>query len=68
MKKIAIIAHDGKKPEMVNFINRNLEMLKKAELVATGTTGKHVENTRAENRKKTFRTHWWRCSNSSFGS
>jgi len=28
MKKIAIIAHDGKKPEMVNFINKNIENLK----------------------------------------
>lgn len=44
MKKIAIIAHDGKKPEMVNFLNKNLEKLQKAELVATGTTGTHVEN------------------------
>lgn len=44
MKKIAIIAHDGKKPEMVNFLNKNLEKLQKAELLATGTTGTHVEN------------------------
>jgi len=32
MKKIAIIAHDGKKPEMVNFINKNIENLKKLSL------------------------------------
>ncbi|MFD0932813.1 methylglyoxal synthase [Psychroflexus salinarum] len=52
MKKIAIIAHDGKKPEMVNFLNRNLEKLKKVELVATGTTGTHVENTGLKTDKK----------------
>lgn len=44
MKKIAIIAHDGKKPEMVNFLNQNKEKLKQVELIATGTTGTHVEN------------------------
>ncbi|NEV93092.1 methylglyoxal synthase [Psychroflexus sp. YR1-1] len=52
MEKIAIIAHDGKKPEMVNFLNKNLEKLKKAELVATGTTGTHVENTGLKVEKK----------------
>lgn len=45
MTKIAIIAHDGKKPEMVAFLNKNKEKLQKVSLVATGTTGKYVENT-----------------------
>ncbi|MGD1848795.1 MAG: methylglyoxal synthase [Salibacteraceae bacterium] len=42
--KIAIIAHDGKKAEMVNFLLTNLDLLKQSdiELVATGTTGSHV--------------------------
>ncbi len=42
--KIAIIAHDGKKAEMVNFLMKYLHILDKANisLVATGTTGKHV--------------------------
>ena len=43
--KIAIIAHDGKKPEMVSFLNKNKDKLKEISLVATGTTGKYVENT-----------------------
>ncbi len=43
--KIAIIAHDGKKPEMVAFLLKHKEQLMEVELVATGTTGKHVENT-----------------------
>jgi methylglyoxal synthase len=52
MKKIAIIAHDGKKPEMLNFINKNIEKLKTAKLIATGTTGTHVENTGLSVEKK----------------
>lgn len=43
--EIAIIAHNGKKPEMVKFIMDQLELLKnkKIKLIATGTTGKYVE-------------------------
>ena len=41
--KIALIAHDGKKADMVTFLLENKELLQGAELVATGTTGKHVE-------------------------
>ncbi|MCA6073375.1 methylglyoxal synthase [Fulvivirga sedimenti] len=43
--KIAIIAHDGKKPEMVAFLLKHKDFLQDAELVATGTTGGHVQNT-----------------------
>ncbi len=42
--KIAIIAHDGKKAEMVAFLLENKHYLNQVELVATGTTGQHVEN------------------------
>jgi methylglyoxal synthase len=43
--KIAIIAHDGKKAEMVSFLMRHLETLHQnnIELIATGTTGEHVK-------------------------
>lgn len=43
--KFAIIAHDGKKAEMVSFLMKNLDFLHRADvdLVATGTTGSHVE-------------------------
>lgn len=41
-KTIAIIAHDGKKAEMVAFLNQNKELLKSFKIVATGTTGKHA--------------------------
>jgi methylglyoxal synthase len=40
---IAIIAHDGKKADMVSFLLSNKAMLQNASLVATGTTGSHVE-------------------------
>ena len=43
--EIAIIAHDGKKADMVQFINKNKLLLAKENirLIATGTTGSKVE-------------------------
>lgn len=43
--RIALIAHDGKKAEMVTFMRDMLQALRRddIELVATGTTGMHVE-------------------------
>lgn len=43
--RIALIAHDGKKAEMVKFVNDHLDVLKHpaVSLVSTGTTGSHVE-------------------------
>ena len=43
--EIAIIAHDGKKAEMVQFINEQKDVLHRNEivLVSTGTTGGRVE-------------------------
>lgn len=43
---IAIIAHDGKKPEMVAFVKDHIDLFKqkKIDLLATGTTGSHLEN------------------------
>jgi len=42
---IAIIAHDGKKADMVGFIKDNIDLFqhKNVQLVATGTTGSHLE-------------------------
>ena len=45
MKTIALIAHDGKKAEMVAFVKDHIESLRKANIVATGTTGSHVLKT-----------------------
>ena len=43
--EIAIIAHDGKKSEMVQFLMdfKALILSKKIKLIATGTTGKNAE-------------------------
>jgi methylglyoxal synthase len=43
--EIAIIAHDEKKADMVQFINKNIGILQKenVKLIATGTTGSKVE-------------------------
>ena len=41
--QIALIAHDGKKAEMVAFIMENREALNGINLISTGTTGKFVE-------------------------
>ncbi len=43
--EIAIIAHDGKKADMVQFLNKNKEILNKEniKLIATGTTGSKAE-------------------------
>ncbi len=43
--EIAIIAHDGKKADMVQFLNEQANILHQKEivLVSTGTTGKKVE-------------------------
>lgn len=45
MIKLALIAHNGKKPEMVSFVMHHKEDLKDFHLFATGTTGNHIEKT-----------------------
>lgn len=44
--EIAIIAHDGKKADMVQFLNKNKVLLlqENIKLIATGTTGSKAEN------------------------
>jgi len=41
--KIAIIAHDGKKADMVAFLKDHLNELSGVDIVATGTTGGFVK-------------------------
>lgn len=49
MKKIALIAHDNMKNDLVEFTKKHVDFFKKYPLVATGTTGKRIaEATRLE--------------------
>lgn len=43
--KIAVIAHDGKKAEMVQFLSQHLDVFKRKDIdiIATGTTGTHAQ-------------------------
>ncbi len=44
--EIAIIAHDGKKVDMVQFLNKNKKILQqeRIQLISTGTTGGKAES------------------------
>ena len=43
IKTVALIAHDNKKPEMIEWAKNNKDILKNFELCGTGTTSKRVE-------------------------
>ena len=42
-KRIALVAHDRKKADLIDWALHNRDMLSKHELFATGTTGKMLE-------------------------
>ena len=42
MMRIALIAHDEKKDDMVEFVQHHFEFLSQCDLVSTGTTGKVI--------------------------
>ena len=42
MNKIALIAHDNMKDDIVAFAKKHADFFKNYELVATGTTGKKI--------------------------
>ena len=44
-KKIALVAHDNRKPDLIEWVSYNRDILLKHKLVCTGTTGKLVEET-----------------------
>ena len=41
--RVALISHDGKKPEMISFVINNQKFLEDATIYATGTTGSKIE-------------------------
>ena len=43
MKNIALVAHDGRKNELIGWVTYNLNELRKHNLFATGTTGKLIK-------------------------
>jgi len=42
-KRIALVAHDSKKPELLEWARRHLDLLQRQELFGTGTTGRLLE-------------------------
>ena len=44
MTRIALIAHDDEKPEMIDFASDHKSYLRDIEIVTTGTTGKRIED------------------------
>lgn len=40
--RLALIAHDEKKPELIDFAQKHEDLLATCELIATGTTGKRL--------------------------
>ena len=42
MTRVALIAHDDEKPEMIDLVNDYRETLESFDLLATGTTGQRI--------------------------
>ncbi len=51
-KKVALVAHDNRKKELVEWACWNREILSKHNLICTGTTGKMIEDTLRDKCKK----------------
>ena len=44
MPALALIAHDGKKADLIAFAEKHLSLIRRFHLVATGTTGKLLQD------------------------
>ena len=43
-KRIALVAHDNKKSELIEWVKYNRDQMTRSEIYATGTTGQLLEN------------------------
>lgn len=48
MKTIALVAHDNRKPDLIDWVQYNSDVFLKARLVCTGTTGRQLHETLQE--------------------
>lgn len=44
-RTLALIAHDGKKTELISFVKDHISFFREFNLVATATTGKYIQQT-----------------------
>ena len=51
IKSIAIVAHDNKKKELVEWVKTNIDILSTMDIYATGTTGKLIANLFGDDKK-----------------
>jgi methylglyoxal synthase len=51
-KRIAMVAHDNRKQELIEWSARNKDMLARHELIGTGTTGRLLEENLQHSRRK----------------
>lgn len=52
IKHIALVAHDNRKADMIEWVEWNQTVLHKHKLLSTGTTGKLVEEALAKMRRR----------------
>lgn len=62
-KRIALVAHDNKKAELIEWAIYNKTALSKHKLFATGTTGTMLEEALAQPITKFLSGPWWRSAN-----
>jgi methylglyoxal synthase len=63
-KRIALIAHDHQKPDLLEWVRFNKGTLLQHELYATGTTGKVLEKSWVQKSPFSRAAHWVTTSRS----
>ncbi|MDR2037813.1 MAG: methylglyoxal synthase [Bacteroidales bacterium] len=56
IKRIALVAHDNRKLDLIEWVNWNWEILVKHRLICTGTTGRLVEEALSEKKQQNNNT------------